>query len=178
MVAFGVLRWSHCLLFSLAMFSAYANIDSEISTEIEAKTKEEREKEILERRHRDSVWKLAARLADTISVFMYQGAVFYVQLNVYNNQSVCDQNGCYLRAPTNSVMVWVYIEVFMFYLYMLSSVVFIAYHQFVEGICFKKDQAQSDMRKTFTDFLTYADANLIWFAFNFILVFMPLVCMF
>lgn len=75
-------------------------------------------------------------------------------------------------------MVWVYIEVFTFYLYMLSSVVYIAYHQFVEGICFKKDQAQSDMRKTFTDFLTYANENLIWFAFNFILVFMPLICMF
>lgn len=40
-VAFGVLRWSHCLLFSLAMFSAYANIDSDIPTEIEAKTQEE-----------------------------------------------------------------------------------------------------------------------------------------
>lgn len=58
---------------------------------------------------------------------------------------------------------------------MLSSCVFIIYHQFVNGICCKKTDSKSDMNKAISDFITYAYSNLIWFAFNFVLVFMPVV---
>lgn len=34
------------------------------------------------------------------------------------------------------------------------------------------------MNKMISDFIEYAYSNLIWFAFNFVLVFMPLVAMF
>ena len=61
---------------------------------------------------------------------MYQGAVFYVQLQVYaENFKECKVGeSCALKGPKNSYMVWVYIEVFCFYLYMLSSAVYIIYH--------------------------------------------------
>ena len=34
------------------------------------------------------------------------------------------------------------------------------------------------MNKMITDFIVYAQKNLVWFAFNFVLVLMPLVCIF
>ena len=33
------------------------------------------------------------------------------------------------------------------------------------------------MAKTIQDFLVYAEGNLAWFAFNFVLVTMPIACM-
>jgi len=90
-------------------------------------------------RHRDGVWRLFGRLTDTISVFTYQGFVFYVQLEVYRNQSICEEgNGCKLEPPKNSMMVWLYIEIYCFYLYLASTIFYIAYHQLVSGVCCKK----------------------------------------
>jgi len=43
---------------------------------------------------------------------------------------------------------------------------------------FRKESDESDMAKTITDFLVYAKDNLTWFAFNFVMVTMPLVCIF
>ena len=34
------------------------------------------------------------------------------------------------------------------------------------------------MHKAFTDFITYAHANLVWFAFNFVLCVMPILVIF
>jgi len=34
----------------------------------------------------------------------------------------------------------------------------------------------SDMKKALTDFITYSSNNLTWFAFNFVLCTMPIVC--
>jgi len=114
---------------------------------------------------------------DTFTVFCYQGAIFYVQLEVYNNMTVCDAESCWLQSPTNVFSVWLYIEIYCFYLYMASTVFYIAYHQLVEGVCFRKESDESDMTKTITDFLVYAKDNLTWFAFNFVMVTMPLVCL-
>lgn len=78
--AFWILRWSHFLLFSLALCSIYATKDSEIppAEADEKSTEEEVVREQMEIHHRDSVWKLFGRVCDTISVFCYQGAIFYV----------------------------------------------------------------------------------------------------
>lgn len=174
---FKLLRWSHFSLCFLAFLSYWANKDTAIP-EGKGTTVEEVEKEQLEASHRDGFWKLFGRTTDTISVFMYQGAIFIVQLNVYNNNSVCDADGCSLIPPNNVYLVWLYIEMYCFYMYMVSSVIFIMYHSFLEGVCAKKESTYSDMNKTIMDFLTYENSNLIWFAFNFVLVTMPLVCIF
>ena len=178
-----MLRWSHFTLFSLALFSFFGNIDSKIKPIDENNDGKIDEYEIasaeLRRRHRDSVWKLMSRILDTISVFLYQGAVFYVQLNVYKNQQKCTADGdCRLEPPKNSYMIWLYIEMYCFYFYLLSSVVFIMYHQFIGGVCCKRTSEKSDMNKAFTDFVIYAHSNLVWFAFNFVLVVMPFAAIF
>lgn len=90
--AFWILRWSHFLLFTLAMCSIFATKDSEIplAEADEKSTEQEVLREKMEILHRDSVWKLFGRVCDTISVFCYQGAIFYVQMSVYNEQYSCN----------------------------------------------------------------------------------------
>ena len=124
--------------------------------------------------HRDSVWKIFARICDTLSVFIYQAAIFYVQVSVCNLESVCVDGSCSLSAPSDPLMAWLYIELFCFYTYMASFMGYIAYHQLVQGVCFKKHE-NSDMQKTITDFVEYEHSNMIWFAFNFVLVVMPII---
>ena len=176
---FRMLRWAHCILFTLAIFSFYAKIESDIKVvDLDGDGKlsaDEVKQAEVERRHRDGVWKLFNRFADTISVFMYQGAVFYVQLNVYNMNSKDIGERLVLRDPENSYMVWLYIEIYCFYLYMVSTGCYIMYHQIFVGYCFKKPEEKSDMNKAICDFIEYAYSNLIWFAFNFVLVTMPAI---
>ena len=96
----------------------------------------------MEIEHRDSVWKLFGRVCDTISVFCYQGAIFYVQMSVFKEQFSCDSSGtnCSLDPPQSVIMAWLYIEMNCFYLYMFSAILYIAYFQLVEGVCFKKER--------------------------------------
>ena len=93
--AFFILRWSHFLLFTLALCSIFATKDSEIPlAEPDQKaTEEEVARERMEIEHRDSVWKLFGRVCDTISVFCYQGAIFFVQMSVFKGQFSCDHTG-------------------------------------------------------------------------------------
>ena len=171
--SFYLLRWAHFLLFSLAICSGIAKIDSA------AREDDDTEKG----QYRDSIYKIFGRVCDTLAVFMYQACIFYVQMNISNVASVCvtesDGTGidCSLGAPKSNLMAWLYIEMYCFYLYMASAIVYIVYHQMVEGVCCKKQESESDMAKTITDFLEYAYPNIIWFAFNFVLVMMPLVCL-
>lgn len=48
----------------------------------------------------------------------------------------------------------------------------------MNGVCVGRESEVSDMRKTITDFIEYAKDNLIWFAFNLVMIFMPLICIF
>lgn len=43
------------------------------------------------------------------------------------------------------------------------------------SVCTYSDK-HSDMNKTINDFLSYARSNLVWFALNFVLFLMPLIC--
>ena len=177
---FVTLRWAHFWLFMVSILSFLSTLDSEVSDPIEEENMKEKEKKLAEmkERHRDSVWKLFARFIDTLCVFGYQGVIFYVQLEVYNNAMICGTNGCALASPKNVFLLWLYIEIFCFYLYMLSTVFYIAFYQLVEGVCLKKKSDESDMVKAIQDFLKYSSDNLTWFAFNFVLVMMPVLCMY
>ena len=78
--SFWVLRWSHCLLFSLACVSTWAKMDSDLDEKDQSikMSMEDVAFEKAKSRHRDGVFKLAGRVFDTISVFTYQGAIFFV----------------------------------------------------------------------------------------------------
>jgi hypothetical protein len=79
--------------------------------------------------------------------------IFYVQLEVFNHSMVCGAHGCALETPKNVFLLWLYLEIFCFYLYMLSAVFYIAFYQF-KGVCSKK--SESDMVKAIEDFLKYS----------------------
>lgn len=112
------------------MISVWVNKASEIpATKADEKaTREEVEMENMQIRHRDSVYKLVGRVLDTVSVFMYQTAIFYVQMEVYNHQMACHDGVCNLEPPKSSLMAWLYIEIYCFYLYMMSAIFYIAFH--------------------------------------------------
>lgn len=76
------------------------------------------------------MWKLFARLCDTIAVFVYQGSIFYVQKWFYETQLLpnADETVYTLVDPDNLYIVWIYIEVITFYLYMMSAMAYICYH--------------------------------------------------
>jgi hypothetical protein len=133
---------------------------------------------MLKNLHRDGVWKLLGRICDTVSVFAYQSGIMYVQLVVSNVAMECVDGDCGLSAPKDNLMTWLYIEMYCFYMYLIAAVFYIGFHQIVEGVCCMKTKKQSDMQKAITDFVEYSYRNLIWFSLNFVLVMMPLVCMF
>lgn len=63
------------------------------------------------------------------------------------------------------------LETVVFYIYILSSVVFIAKHIIVEW--YTKDEDLLDARKQLTDFIIYKEKSLEWFAMNFVNVAAP-----
>ena len=121
--SFFVLRWAHFLLFCLAICSLMSKIDSKLTDEPDLK----------KTLHRDGLWKIFGRVCDTFAVFSYQAAIMYIQMNVSNTATECitDSTGrveCELRPPSDNLMAWLYIEMYCFYLYMASTIVFIVYH--------------------------------------------------
>lgn len=81
-----------------------------------------------------------------------------------------------MAPPSNTYMAWLLIEIYSFYTYMVSAIFYICFHQLVEGICMYKESAKSDMHKTITDFISYTSENLTWFAINWVLIAMPIIC--
>jgi hypothetical protein len=77
------------------MIQGFANIDSEIPEEKDS----DAEEKLLERQttlkvlHRDSSWKLASRIMSTLSVFIYQGTVFYAQKVLADEIFECHEDG-------------------------------------------------------------------------------------
>ena len=62
-------------------------------------------------------------------------------------------------------------------MYVLSASFYIAGRMFI-STCFEKANEPSDMNKAVTDFIVYAKINLTWFAFNFVMVTLPPICIF
>ena len=65
---------------------------------------------------------------------------------------------------------WLVIETVSFYAYMSAAVVYIAAHMIHSEFT---NEPISDMKKGITDFLRYAEVNLNWYAFNFVLIILP-----
>ena len=183
MNAFSVLRWGHFILFTLAIIEAFANNPSDIPSLEESadKEKNEEDEELTKYKiyHRDGSWKLLSRILATISVFVYQGAVFYAQKVLADEIVTCgyedgsaDEYFCKYEPLRGNNQVWLVIETLCFYLYVLAAVAYICWRQ-LYGSCCKNASAKSDMSKALNDFIEYATLNLTWFSFNFVLVCMP-----
>ena len=123
--------------------------------------------------HRDSIWKLTARICDTLSAFFYQGVIFYVQIACYKES---DWNP--LSPPNSAEIAWIWIEIYCFYIYIFGVARFIVFHQLLEGVCFKKKSDQSDMNKAINDFIKYEYMNIVWSSLNTVLCIMPIICIF
>lgn len=82
--AFIMLRWGHFILFTLSMIEGWISLPSAINEESVADTEavadEDKKLATVKVIHRDGHKKLIARILATISVFIYQGNVFYAQL--------------------------------------------------------------------------------------------------
>ena len=73
-------------------------------------------------------------------------------------------------------MAWLLLETASFYTYIFAAIAYIAWTM-TRGVCEKPDPF-SDRKKAIQDFIGYADINLTWFAFNFVLCSMPALCIF
>ena len=84
--AFTLLRWAHFVIFTLAILQMVLNWASPIESKVkkieQAADVEEQDKRLLTMKvvHRDGGKKLMSRIFATISVFAYQGTVFYAQM--------------------------------------------------------------------------------------------------
>ena len=214
--AFNILRWGHFLLFTLAAVEFWCNRPSAID-KLEDDDNEAQVVEdsfgFLKVVHRDGSWKLFARVCATLSVFAYQGSVFFAQLVLANELMSCCADGwctgpdgqadvdagdspdclnpiempneftvcnttaseaCWFTPIHGNKTVWLLLETSVFYLYILSTVAYIVWRQ-CAGI-FHSAELISDMAKAVNDFIEYAELNLTWFAFNIVLIFMPVMC--
>ena len=62
-------------------------------------------------------------------------------------------------------------------MYVLSAAFYIAWRM-IMSTCFEKANEPSDMNKAVTDFIVYANINLTWYAFNFVLISLPPICLY
>ena len=201
--AFEMLRWGHFLLFALAMIQYLVSRDSPIGTlpekeqvepladgenssdrkalkelaEREAQAQMAYERDMLKIQHRDGDWKLFSRICATISVFAYQGTVFYAQLVLGHSLIDCSGTGCILIPLTGHRTTWLVIETACFYTYMISTMAYIVSRTMYSVIA-EPPLEKSDMYKALTDFIAYADINLTWFALNFVICIMPAVAIY
>ena len=179
--AFNMLRWAHFILFVLAIFSAMLEKPSKIpapDADTEKGADEDEDRTRLKIYHRDGSKKLFSRILSTISVFIYQGSVFYAQMVLANQLIDCDTSGsCVIKDLKGNRMHWLVLETCCFYLYVLSTTGYIIWRMVV-GMCFRSAEERSDMYKALNDFIEYAAINLTWFAFNFVLVTMPPIVIF
>lgn len=130
--AFKLLRWGHFALFMLAIFEEIASRPSNIpdikSNDIEKKDEAEEEKQALRIANRDGSWKLFSRICNTLSVFIYQGTVFYAQMTLADAIFNCSNDGsCIIEPFRGNRMCWLMIETVCFYLYVFAAVAYIAW---------------------------------------------------
>ena len=112
-----------------------------------------------------------------MSVFIYQGTVFYAQMVLADTIFSCAADGsCTIVPIQGNRMVWLMIETSSFYTYVFAAVAYIAW-QMIKGVCEKPDP-YSDRQKAIQDFICYASINLTWFALNFVLCVLPAICLF
>lgn len=119
----------------------------------------------------DSNRKIIGNVCEVISIFQYTICIFYAQLVLTtqiqkNNANDHDDN------DVSAKFIWIFFETMAFYLYMLSTVGYIAFRQLQSTFAPKE---HSDVKKLLTDFIKYAELNLTWFNLNFVLCTIPLL---
>ena len=124
---FHYMRWIHLVIFGLALISGWADRPSNLP---EAKEDDKEDKHHLSKiLHRDSKYRTFSRFLDTISVFLYQGSVFYAQWTLATSEQ-CVKNGpgdldweCDHFAGAEAL--WIVIETVSFYIYMFGAAMYI-----------------------------------------------------
>lgn len=182
--AFDYLRWGHFLVFTMAIVQGLVTRPSPVPTTPSEVSENSREQEIqrIKIAHRDGTGKIFARLCNTLSMMIYQGTVFYAQMVLVDELIDCSGSGksegsqCVMRGVYGNRMTWLVIETSVFYLYVLGSISFMAWHM-LSKTCATPDP-HSDRTKAITDFIVYSSINLTWFAMNFVLCAMPPLCIF
>ena len=119
---------------------------------------------------------MASTLA-ILSVFIYQGIMFYTQMIMSNY--ILQKNpitGEYEIHPIRgNRMTWLVIVIACFYAYMLSSMTYILIRQIQSACC--TSLPATDRNKVLNDFIVYSQTNLTWFALSFVLCSMPVICL-
>ena len=78
--------------------------------------------------NRDGSWKLFSRICNTLSVFIYQGTVFFAQMTLADQIFNCESDGsCTIESVKGNRMVWLLIETGCFYIYVFAAVAYIAW---------------------------------------------------
>ena len=185
---FHVLRWVHLTVFFISIISGWAdrpsNLQDDVKTheEDEAGKVEKPKNEINKILHRDSRWRTFSRFLDTVSVFLYQGSVFFAQWTLATSEQ-CVKIGDDVNSPDSwdcnhlvgAEALWIIIETISFYIYMGAAVWFIVQFQLKSAWI---NSPQSDITKSVKDFITYASINLTWYSFNFVLILLPPILIF
>lgn len=70
--------------------------------------------------HRDGKWKLGSRFCDSVSAFIYQGAIFHAQVSCYK-----ENNWHPMTPPDSAEGIWIWIEMYCFYIYLFAITRFI-----------------------------------------------------
>jgi len=127
--------------------------------------------------HRDDAKEVFASTLSIISVFTYQGIMFYCQMVLSNEIIVKDPvtNVITFKPIEGNQMIWLVIVTACFYSYMLSNMTYIMIRQCQSACC--TSLPTTDRNKVLTDYIVYAQTNLTWFALSFVLCTMPFVCL-
>ena len=125
--------------------------------------------------------KSLAQIAIVISVFQYSMAVFYAQLALTNKIEDCLQDPSLLKCQEDAsnteqvFFIWLSFETITFYTYMGATCIYITFNMFYNSFIVDA-RSQSDISKVLEDFISYANINLTWFAFNMCLLVLPVFC--
>ena len=94
------------------------------------------------------------KIFDTISIFQYQGTIFYAQYYQMNSDPASKLTG---------INTWFIIEILSFYGYILSAIAFIMENQIKSSMGFLDKSHMQDRYKS--DFIDYHNKDLNWLAF-------------
>ena len=180
---FHLLRWVHLIVFVISIVSGWADRPSNLPIDANLEEDGQAKDSINRVLHRDSKWRTFSRFCDCISVFLYQGSVFFAQWTLATseqctaigdrNDTSADNWDCDHLVGAEAL--WIIIETISFYIYMGAAVWFILQFQLISAWF---NAPQSDITKSCKDFISYASINLTWYAFNFVLILLPPTLMF
>lgn len=167
---FNLLRYAHAILIIATVIDYFLRQPSEIHTKANTAVRDIK--------HRDSHKIAFASTLEILTVFTYQGIMFYCQMVLSEEIWVKVNDGANthysLQAMDSNRMTWLLIEAACFYCYMLSAMTYLLYQSFRSCLC--SATPIQDRRKALTDFISFSYYNMTWFALSFVLCIMPIIC--